>query len=59
MTGWVVRAGRYGEDEQLALDQDLVCIRWIIPNNLSRTTDKKQLYIYEDLRRKPRTLVLG
>jgi len=46
MTGWVVRAGRYGEDEQLALDQDLVCIRWIIPNNLSRTTDKKQLYIY-------------
>ncbi|MEI6104181.1 MAG: hypothetical protein WCP70_09575 [Methanothrix sp.] len=46
MAAWVVRAGRNGEDEQLALDKDLVCIRWIIPHDLSRVTDKKQLYIY-------------
>lgn len=46
MAAWVVRAGRIGEDEQLALDRDLVCIRWIIPHDLSKVTDKKQLYIY-------------
>jgi len=43
MTAWVVRAGKHGEDEQLALDQDLVCIRWEIPYDLSKVSDKNDL----------------
>ena len=40
---WVVRAGKRGEEEQIALDNNLVTIHWNELSDLSRVTNKDEL----------------
>src|SRR5438093_11664256 len=49
MTFWMVRAGRHGEEEQEALDNNLVTIGWNKIPNLGNIKDKDSLKkIYSD-----------
>jgi restriction system protein len=46
MTLWVVRAGKHGEQEQLALDDGLVTIGFDVPDLSSITTRKELQALY-------------
>ena len=46
MALWLVRAGKYGEEENLALDKDVVVHGWTIEKDLKNTKSKQEI---EDL----------
>lgn len=48
MALWLVRAGKYGEQENLALDNDIVVHGWTIEKDLKSIKDKHEI---EDLMR--------
>ena len=46
MAFWLVRAGKYGEQENLALDKDIVVHGWTIEKELTTVNSKQEI---EDL----------
>ena len=48
MTFWMVRAGSHGEEEQIALDNNLVTIAWNEIPDIAKVNDReslKKLYV--------------